>query len=134
MTLEEYTNLDKTSFCYWVEATTADLGSIWGGSAYKFGIFKRRNLESTTSKDSLITDGEYSWAKKYGDTKEIAFQKIKTPPLVRESFHRSCANPFAFGKKQTRSCTKQNSAYLNHISKVTNSIPPSDRMTKKVEA
>lgn len=78
MTLEEYTNLEKTSFCYWVEATTTDLGSIWGGSAYKFGIFKRRNLESTTSKDSLITDGEYSWAKKYGDTKEIAFQKIKT--------------------------------------------------------
>lgn len=31
MTLGEYTNLDKTSFCYWVEATTTDLGSIWGG-------------------------------------------------------------------------------------------------------
>ncbi len=82
MTLEEYTNLDKTSFCYWVEALTTDVGSIWGGSAYKFGIFKRRNLESTTSKDSLITDGEYSWAKKYGDTKEIAFQKIKTNLLA----------------------------------------------------
>ncbi|WP_396141642.1 AAA family ATPase [Flavobacterium sp.] len=77
MTLEEYTNLDKTSFCYWVEATTTDLGSIWGGSAYKFGIFKRKNLESTTSKENLLTDGEYGWAKKYGETKEIAFQKIK---------------------------------------------------------
>ena len=78
MTLEEYTNLDKTSFCYWVEATTTDLGSIWGGSAYKFGIFKRKNLESTTSKESLVTDGEYGWAKKYGETKEIAFQNIKS--------------------------------------------------------
>lgn len=78
MTLEEYTNLDKTSFCYWVEATTTDLGSIWGGSAYKFGIFKRKNLESTTSKESLATDGEYGWAKKYGETKEIAFQNIKS--------------------------------------------------------
>ncbi|WP_396137399.1 hypothetical protein [Flavobacterium sp.] len=77
MTLEEYTNLDKTSFCYWVEATTTDLGSIWGGSAYKFGIFKRKNLESTTSKENLLTDGEYGWAKKYGNTKEIAFQNIK---------------------------------------------------------
>lgn len=77
MTLEEYTNLDKTSFCYWVEAVTTDVGSIWGGSAYKFGIFKRRNLESTTSKENLLTDGEYGWAKKYGTTKEIAFQNIK---------------------------------------------------------
>ncbi|MCW1149161.1 AAA family ATPase [Flavobacterium lacisediminis] len=77
MTLEEYTNLDKTSFCYWLEAKTYHLGSIWGGSAYKFGIFKRRNLESTTTKESLLTDGEYSWAKKYGDTKEMAFQNIK---------------------------------------------------------
>ena len=41
MTLEEYTNLDKdNSFCYWLESKTYDLGSIWGGSAYKFGIFK----------------------------------------------------------------------------------------------
>ena len=77
MTLEEYTNLDKTSFCYWVEAVTTDVGSIWGGSAYKFGIFKRKNLESTTSKENLLTDGEYGWAKKYGTTKEIAFQNIK---------------------------------------------------------
>jgi 5-methylcytosine-specific restriction endonuclease McrBC GTP-binding regulatory subunit McrB len=77
MTLEEYTNLDKTSFCYWVEAVTTDVGSIWGGSAYKFGIFKRRDLESTTLKENLLTDGEYGWAKKYGTTKEIAFQNIK---------------------------------------------------------
>lgn len=31
MSLGEYTNLDKTSFCYWLEAKTHDLGSIWGG-------------------------------------------------------------------------------------------------------
>ena len=36
---------------------------------------KRKNLESTTSKENLLTDGEYGWAKKYGETKEIAFQK-----------------------------------------------------------
>jgi 5-methylcytosine-specific restriction protein B len=28
MTLEEYTNLDKTSFCYWIEHITRDLGSV----------------------------------------------------------------------------------------------------------
>lgn len=77
MALEEYTNLEKTSFCYWLEAITTDVGSIWGGSAYKFGIYKRLNLETTSTKDNLITDGEYAWPKKYGNTKEEAFQTVK---------------------------------------------------------
>ncbi|MBP1840499.1 AAA family ATPase [Formosa algae] len=78
MTLEEYTNLDKTSFCYWVEAITSDLGSIWGGSSYKFGIFKRRDLESVNYDDKRKSDGDYAWYGKYGDTKEDAFTTIKT--------------------------------------------------------
>lgn len=78
MTLEEYTNLDKeTSFCYWLEATTTDLGSIWGGSAYKFGIFKRKDLDSENYNDKRISDGVYAWYGKYGATKEEAFNSIK---------------------------------------------------------
>ena len=33
MTIDDYTNLDKNSFCYWVEHITAPLGSIKGGSS-----------------------------------------------------------------------------------------------------
>jgi len=77
MTLEEYTNLDKTSFCYWLEAKTHDLGSIWGGSSYKFGIYKRRDISTTITVDNRITDGEYAWFQKYGTTKEAAFQTVK---------------------------------------------------------
>lgn len=77
MTLEEYTNLDKTSFCYWMEAKTHDLGSIWGGSSYKFGIYKRRDISTTITVDNRITDGEYAWFQKYGTTKEAAFQTVK---------------------------------------------------------
>ena len=77
MTLEEYTNLDKTSFCYWLEAKTHDLGSIWGGSSYKFGIYKRRDISTTITVDNRITDGEYAWFQKYGATKEAAFQTVK---------------------------------------------------------
>ncbi|VXC15539.1 McrB family protein [Maribacter litoralis] len=77
MTLEEYTNLEKSSFCYWLEAITTDLGSIWGGSAYKFGVFKRKDLESENYNDKRMSDGEYSWYGKYGNTKEIVFSKIK---------------------------------------------------------
>jgi 5-methylcytosine-specific restriction protein B len=77
MTLEEYTNLEKTSFCYWLEAKTHDLGSIWGGSSYKFGIYKRRDTSTTITVDNRITDGEYAWFQKYGATKEAAFQTVK---------------------------------------------------------
>tara|TARA_R110000764_G_scaffold28092_1_gene66117 strand:- start:163 stop:3522 length:3360 start_codon:yes stop_codon:yes gene_type:complete len=79
MTLEEYTNLDKeTSFCYWLEATTTDLGSIWGGSAYKFGIFKRKDIESENYNDKRMSDGEYSWYGKYGNTKEQAYDTVRS--------------------------------------------------------
>jgi len=77
MTLEEYTNLEKTSFCYWLEALTTDIGSIWGGSAYKFGIYKRRETSNTITVDNRITDGDYAWFKKYGDSKDTAFQTVK---------------------------------------------------------
>ncbi len=41
MPLEKYTNLNRSdSFCYWVESRTSELGSIWGGSSYKFGIYQ----------------------------------------------------------------------------------------------
>jgi 5-methylcytosine-specific restriction endonuclease McrBC GTP-binding regulatory subunit McrB len=77
MPIEEYTNLDKTSFCYWLEAITTDIGSIWGGSAYKFGIFKRKDLESENYNDKRKSDGEYAWYGKYGVTKEEVYAKVK---------------------------------------------------------
>jgi len=78
MKIDEYTNLDKTSFCYWLEAITTDLGSVWGGSAYKFGIFKRKDLESDNYNEKRKTDGEYAWYGKYGDTRDEVFEKIRT--------------------------------------------------------
>jgi|GEM_PF-312868 len=41
MTLEQYTGVkSKDTFTFWLESKTENLISIWGGSAYKFGIFK----------------------------------------------------------------------------------------------
>ena len=48
MTLEEYTNIKEENddyFCYWLESKTDKLGSVWGGSAFKFGIYRRKNGE-----------------------------------------------------------------------------------------
>ena len=81
MQINEYTNLDKTSFCYWLEAITTDLGSVWGGSAYKFGIFKRKDLESDNYNDKRKSDGEYAWYGKYGNSKEDVFNTIKNSIL-----------------------------------------------------
>jgi len=79
LSLEEYTNLEKNSFCYWVESLTSSLGSIWGGSSYKFGVFKRDNLEKGDYiKSGKTASGEYSWYSKYGKDKEEAFNTIKS--------------------------------------------------------
>lgn len=79
MKLEEYTNLDKeTSFCYWLEARTTSLGSIWGGSAYKFGIYKRKDKSPQKIANHVKSDGEYAWSTKYGVTKEAAFETVKS--------------------------------------------------------
>ncbi len=78
MTIEEYTNLEKTSFCYSLESKTTAIGSIWGGSSYKFGIFKRRDTESENHDGvKAMSDGIYGWYGKYGSTRDDAFNKVK---------------------------------------------------------
>ena len=46
MTLDDYTQVgSKDSFTYWIESHLQDMGSIWGGSAFKFGVFSRGNTD-----------------------------------------------------------------------------------------
>lgn len=78
MTIETYTNLNKSdSFCYWLEVITSDLGSIWGGSSYKFGIYKY-NVTPKRNDKNYIYDDEYAWLAKYGKDRDEAFEKIKS--------------------------------------------------------
>lgn len=78
MTLEQYTNLDReSSFTYWLESKTDDVLGIWGGSAYKFGIFKRKNTEHITYEKGRTGDNQYSWYSKYGENRDKAFKNIK---------------------------------------------------------
>lgn len=65
MPLEVYTNLNKQdSFCYWLESELYRLGSIWGGSSYKFGIYKYQKKPDNPS--VVVSDDEYAWYKFYG--------------------------------------------------------------------
>lgn len=89
MTLPQYTNLEKqNSFCYWVESKTDDLGSIWGGSSYKFGIYEYKNRPNEN--DPRITSNDkYAWYSKYEkETAEEAFEVVKNT-IVKIAEHAS---------------------------------------------
>ena len=117
MTIEEYTNLNKKdSFCYWLESITQDLGSIWGGSAFKFGIYKRKDTKREFEKNAL-SDGEYAWLTKYGKTRDEAFEKVKS--IIIDIIEKSQARDFkAIEPIDLGNATKWKIAHLysdNHI-------------------
>lgn len=75
--LEEYASAkDSDCFTYWMEAQTTPLGSIWGGSAFKFGIFARGNTKDSQDGDGRSYSDKYAWYSKYGDNAEEAFQSV----------------------------------------------------------
>lgn len=78
MTLEEYTSAgSKDSFTYWIESKLEALGSIWGGSAFKFGIYSRNNKENKDSTKGRIFSDNYGWNEKYGRTEHEVFNRVK---------------------------------------------------------
>jgi 5-methylcytosine-specific restriction enzyme B len=77
ITLEQYSAAgSQDCFTYWLEAGTESLGSIWGGSAFKFGIFSRGNDKETSDGSGRSYDSKYGWYTKYGDTPENAFSNV----------------------------------------------------------
>jgi len=78
MTLDEYTKASsKDSFTYWIESSLDKLGSIWGGSSFKFGVYSRDNTEEKESSTKLSYSGSYGWYTSLGKTPEEAFEKVK---------------------------------------------------------
>lgn len=78
MTLDGYTDLERNNaFCYWLESKTETLGSFWGGSAYKFGIY-RYNNRPALGDPRIVSDDKYAWYARLGaSTPETAFEKIR---------------------------------------------------------
>ena len=64
MTLDDYSQAgSKDSFTYWIESRLDELGSIWGGSSFKFGVFSRKDTDDKTSDATPIpTAGIPRWA------------------------------------------------------------------------
>ena len=79
MTIEEYTNPNKDdAFIYWLESHLQTLGSIWGGSAFKFGVYCRDNTDVKETAAGRAWGDKYAWATKYGATAEEAFAVVKS--------------------------------------------------------
>ena len=73
--IEQYTNLDNTSFCYWLEIKTVSLGSVKGGSSFKFGIYE---YQKRPTDSRMVFDDRYAWYKKYAaETSENAYEIVR---------------------------------------------------------
>ena len=82
MTLAEYTSQGTDdSFCYWIESKTDKLGSIWGGSSFKFGVYSRKDKGTKESGNVRCYSDDYGWMAKYGTTAEEAFAAVKAEIL-----------------------------------------------------
>lgn len=83
MTLEQYHTLnDSSCFVRWLESGATMLGSIWSGSAFKFGIFQRGNRnEHKESKRGRTYGDVYAWRTTLGATPDEAFAAVKSAIL-----------------------------------------------------
>jgi 5-methylcytosine-specific restriction protein B len=78
MSLAEYASVgDDKSFIRWVESRLSEIGSIWGGSAFKFGIYRRADNEEKAGGSGRSYSEDYAWYTKYGNSAEEAFLKVR---------------------------------------------------------
>ena len=56
---------DKNNFCYLLERNLGEFGCITGSTSQKFGVWRK-------------TTNDYAYTKKYGDSAETAYKRIKT--------------------------------------------------------
>ncbi len=78
MTIEEYSKAGaKDTFTYWIESKMDSMGSVWGGSSFKFGIYNRNDRKKAEDGNGRSYSDEYAWYSKYGTTPVSAFENVK---------------------------------------------------------
>lgn len=79
MALKEYAAAGQDhTFIAWIERRLDKVGSIWGGSAFKFGIFSRKNKTPKTGGSGESYTQDYAWYTKYGSSPDQAFARVKS--------------------------------------------------------
>jgi 5-methylcytosine-specific restriction protein B len=83
MSLDDYCKAgNDNSFIRWIESRLSEMGSIWGGSGFKFGIYGRKSEEDKPGGSGRSYSKQYAWYSKYGNSPEAAFEKVRQ--LVKE--------------------------------------------------
>ena len=78
MTLDEYSQAgSKGSFTYWIGSHLDEMGSIWGGSSFKFSVFSRKDTEDKKSDAKLSYSDTHGWYSSLGATAQEAFEKVR---------------------------------------------------------
>ena len=78
MTLAEYNQAgSQDAFCYWLESKLDNMGSIWGGSAFKFGIYSRKDQSDKPDGRGASYSDNYAWYTKYGANETEAFAHVR---------------------------------------------------------
>ena len=79
MTLSEYTAVGQDhTFTAWMERRLDQMGSIWGGSSFKFGIYSRKNKTPKAGGEGASYSEDYAWYTKYGASPQAAFAKVRS--------------------------------------------------------
>ena len=79
MTLQEYSAAGEgNSFTAWIESRLDQMGSIWGGSSFKFGIYSRKDKTPKAGSRGASYTQDYAWYTKYGASPEEAFAKVRS--------------------------------------------------------
>ncbi|HET7370403.1 MAG TPA: AAA family ATPase [Gammaproteobacteria bacterium] len=79
MALDEYTQAgSKNSFTYWIESRLDGMGSIWGGSAFKFGVYSRSDAQPKDSDGTHSYSATHGWYTALGSTAGEAFVTIRS--------------------------------------------------------
>jgi 5-methylcytosine-specific restriction protein B len=79
MKIHEYTAVGEDhTFTAWIEQRLDKIGSIWGGSSFKFGVYARRSKVDKKTDGGLSYSRDFGWYTKYGSTHEKAFEKVRS--------------------------------------------------------
>ncbi|MEC8067150.1 MAG: HNH endonuclease [Pseudomonadota bacterium] len=87
MTIEQYTSLvedgSNDHFTRQLEHNLDVWGTIWGGSSYKFGIYKCKEKPKRINQNNYFYDGEYAWNIKNDkngsiNDRDSAFEQVKS--------------------------------------------------------
>ena len=76
MTLREYSAAgDGNTFTAWIESRLDQIGSIWGGSSFKFGIYSRRDKSAKVSSRCSWCRAWSGWATAINSTSQSSWPR-----------------------------------------------------------